>query len=65
MDPLLYAGGHDLDRQLADKDEPSRSEAIRRPVTDCARRRLPAQNMYWPPFKWMACPLTKLPVVQR
>src|SRR5258708_36412657 len=23
------------------------------------------QNMYWPPFKWMACPLTKLPVVQR
>ena len=22
------------------------------------------QNMYWPPFKWMACPLTKLPVVQ-
>ena len=23
MDPLLYAGGHDLDRQLADKDKPS------------------------------------------
>ena len=52
-------------RSLGQRLPRPREVCITRPLSMglCEASRL--QNMYWPPFKWMACPLTKLPVVQR